>query len=242
MQRLRERQRVSPAPERIAYLRDRAVELAAESAVVMAGVAVEAADEAALAASEASDDAADALLAVDGLVDGSTPFEVLNVAGAILADADGLADGVVTTDVIAPDAVSTFGSARTDGTISYSGSGYDTAQTVAATLTGRRVEVKYEITFSGNGSSQLTAELAVERTDGVTTVPVWGPFIVAHSAVSNVGTGAHDILELVTATVPDEPPAGVWTYALKFILNGSGAAARNVRGRYLGLREMRTEA
>lgn len=104
MQRLRDRQRVSVAPERVAYLRERGLEVAVE--------------EAAVAADAAQADATEAQDTVDGALAGTEAFAALNVGGTDvkpfldrtdgdkLTDSAGLAPEVVVTEAIAATAVS----------------------------------------------------------------------------------------------------------------------------------------
>lgn len=92
MQRLRDRARVSVPPERVAYLRDRGLEVAVE--------------EAAVAAETAQADATEAKDTVEGALAGTEEFTAVNVGGVVVAENAGLADEIVGTASIAPTAVS----------------------------------------------------------------------------------------------------------------------------------------
>ena len=105
MQRLREKQRASPPPERVAYLRERGLEIAvedaqetADAAVVDAGEAQATADTAVTKADDAQTDADAAQLTIDETLDGTRSFSGLNVEGQRVEDFLARTDGDVLDD------------------------------------------------------------------------------------------------------------------------------------------------
>jgi hypothetical protein len=163
----------------------------------------------------------------------------VTVGGPAAATIPGLGDlaekNTVDTPDIEPGAVTDHASAVTTGTLPWSGSGYDVAQTVTLTTTGGRVEIQGSMTLSGSASSQFNAFAQVER-DGVV---LWGPFTVAEAWPTTSFTSYNMAIPFFIA-LDDEPAAGPHTWDLKFSF-GSTGGARNVRARSLSVREMKTE-
>lgn len=250
MQRLRERQRVSPPPERIAYLRDRGVELLAQSAALEAAEASETAEAAAVvaadAAADAADalgDAADALLAADQIVDGTTPFTALNMAGTDVApflaktdgerliDSDALDDGVVVTQTIAVDAVTSADFDYEAGTID----GKTTSPVVLATrsvtvLDGESVDLLGNCSIASVGSGTGATVTAVGR------LFVYRDAVALTASERYGGVVIRGVAYGVSATtaVTDEPAAGTHTYTLVSLLDTtSDVSTYEISNRYL---------
>lgn len=163
----------------------------------------------------------------------------VTVGGPAAATIPGLGDlaekDTVETADIEPNNITDHASAVTTGTLAWSGSGYDVAQTVSLTTTGGRVEIQGSMTFSGSSASQFNAFAQVER-DGVV---VWGPFTVAE-AWPTTSFSSYNMTIPFFIALDDEPAAGAHTWDLKFSF-GSTGGARNVRARSLSVREMKTE-
>lgn len=270
LQRLRERGRRVVSPERVQYLQQRGLEQTADFAVHEAGVArdeaqvaddradaaqddadqalldagaaLTAAGDAEDLAQEASEDAAAALLAVDGLADGTTPHTALNVAGVNVApflgktdgtkltDAAGLDAGVVDTPAIAAAAVTVPDVAFTSGSMSIQGSGETTIQTLSVTvLAGERVDLMGAAAISALGKDGSLGQLM-----GTITMKLKrGSTVVASAKCAPV---VHGITIPVQAALPwsDTPGAGTFTYTLVTEHSNAGnTSSSTAESRYL---------
>lgn len=262
MQRLRDRQRVSVAPERIQYLQERGLEIAVEQVEVVAAVAatdastavttantasatattaLDAAGDAVVLAEDASDDAAQAQLDVDGLADGTTPFTAVNVGGVNVKPFLDKTDGAKLTDTSALDdeVVTTpaiAASAVTDHDFDF------TAGVVSCDSETPVIVATKAVTLLAGEAAALTANCTTALTTSGTGargfISIFRDGVeIASSKRTAIGLPASVAVEAsATTQYTDEPGAGTFTYTLRaYVDNDSAVSLFDVSYRYLGV-------
>lgn len=190
----------------------------ADTALLDAANAQTDADAATILAADASNDAATALLAIDGIVDGSVPLDA----------------GVIGTLQIASNAINLSGYHLTPGTIALS-----TSPTVVESLTlttnGGAVAINGGALISGTHSVRFSVGFAIRR-DGVN---IWGPYYIADSYL--VATGVLAIFSMAAVpTIQDIPSATSHTYDITAQLSpGSTATGVTAESRTIWCNNMR---
>lgn len=215
MQRLRDRQRVSVAPEKIAYLAERGLEQAVETVEVVASEALSDAADAAADAGTALTAANAADARVDDVLDGTEAFTGLKVGstdvkpfldktdGSKLTSATGLDTAVVETAAIEVAGASSSLSAFTDTSLSLSTTEQN-CQGVTFTTTGEKLEVFFSFYLNvwhpAGGGIDTTLRLYRQGT------LVWD-FVVE-------ATGDDFAFGWQSVVVEEQPAAGTYLYQL----------------------------
>ena len=197
----------------------------ADMGVAAASAAQTDAAAAAVLAGEASDDAADALLATDGLADGTTPFTGLNVGGTnvkpFLDNTDGtkidtaagLGAGVVETAAVVAGDITPIYSALTTGTVLWSASSAEKdLQSVAVTVVRGTVKITAQVNvlFDSVASTTVTGILRLYRDATELT-------LARISLPSIISSGVNFIFPLQWSLSYEEAPgAGSYTYKITF--------------------------
>lgn len=236
MQRLRDRQRVMPAPERIQYFAERGLEQAVEQVEVVAAVALSDAADAA-ADADAAHDAADAADArVDDVLDGTEAFSAINAAGTdvapFLAHTDGtqlvatagLGDDVVETRKIAVEAV-----VQTENFFDASAVSIGTAEGVLATVVidSEAGDVIDIATSTSLNVSAATALSIIRFRIFRDATPIYTAF-VEYAGIGEVRYSTP------TPTFSEEPGMGPFTYTLQAVaITGGGTIAAPASNRFM---------
>lgn len=193
-------------------------------------------------ASEASEDAADALLATDQIVDGTTEFTALNMAGTDVApflaktdgdklvEASGLDSGVVETPAIAAEAVTAPGLAFTATNVSIAGTPDVELQSLTVTVeAGERVDLIGSVSVSAIGKNGVLGEFM-----GFINVRLKRDGTTIYDAACAPVIHAIPIPVLATAAWSDAPSAGSHTYTLCTHLSDAGdTSTASAANRYL---------
>lgn len=198
------------------------------------------ADSALTLASDAVADAADALLAVDDVVDGTTPFTALNVGGVnvkpFLDNTDGtkidtaaaLGTAVVATAAVQAQGVSNAVSAFTNTAQSLTTTEQN-CQGVTYTTTGERLEIFFSFYLNvfhpaGGGIDTM---LRLYRQGTL----IWDFTVSA--------TGDDFAFGWQSVVVPDQPAAGSYLYQLTVQLSAATAASATASSRFLRVTELK---
>ena len=210
------------APGRLAYARERGLEVAVVEAAV---------------------DAAAAQADVDGALAGTTAFTALNVGGtnvrpfldrtdgSMITNSAALDTAVVPTVKIAANAVTDQASAETAGSQTLTGTTPKEIQTVTYTATGQPIEVRanFFMTVWHPAAGDISANVVVTR-DGLGT-ELFNQLIVA--------IGGDYIQGWQTPIIIDTPAAGSVTYRVTVTLTNNAAATQTVQGAFLSVREFK---